>query len=106
MALAMGGVEHQVFPVVTKAEFTDALDQGGFDVILSDSGLPGFVGKAALEIAKGQCPEVPFLFVSGHYSPGEAVRLKGAGAAAAISKSNLKALADAVLAALKIERPA
>jgi hypothetical protein len=102
-ALDEAEIEHQVFYAATKAEFIAALDRGGFDVILSDSNLRGFDGKAALGMAQAKCPEVPFLFVSGHFLPARVDSLIAAGAKAVISKSELKSLTAAMLAALKIK---
>jgi hypothetical protein len=81
-ALAEASIEHQVIHATTKAEFIAALDKGGFDVILSDSRLLGFDGKAALGLAQSKCPEVPFLFVSGHSTATQVDNLIAAGAKA------------------------
>lgn len=81
------------------------LDQGGFDVILCDNSLPGFDGKSALAMAEAKCPEVPFLFVSGHFPAARVDNLIEAGAKAVILKSDLKSLVGVMLAALKIKRP-
>jgi DNA-binding NarL/FixJ family response regulator len=89
----------------TKSSSIAVLDKGGFDVILCDSSLPGFDGKAALAMAQAKCPEAPFLFVSGHFLAARMDGLTPAGAKAVISKSDLKSLVDAMLAALKIKRP-
>jgi DNA-binding NarL/FixJ family response regulator len=90
--------------VTTKAEFTAALDKGGFDVIFSGSSPPGFNGEAALRMAKEKYPEIHFLFVTGHCPATQAASLMAAGAKAVISKSDPKSLVDAMLAALKIKR--
>ncbi len=103
IALARDGIAHQVFPVTTRTEFMAALETGGFDVILSDSKLPGFDGWAAVRMAKARFPEVPFLFVTGYCPPERAASLMAAGANAAVCKSDLESLAKAVMAALKIK---
>src|SRR5438445_12114537 len=46
-------------------QFTAALEEGGFDLIISDYVMPGFPGLAALAMARERCPDIPFLFVSG-----------------------------------------
>jgi CheY-like chemotaxis protein len=51
-ALADAGLDHQVIPATNKAQFTSALKQRGFDVILSDSSLPAFDGQDALRMAR------------------------------------------------------
>ena len=45
------------------------------DVILSDFSLPGFSGENALEIAQKQCPDIPFIFLSGVLGDDAAVEL-------------------------------
>src|SRR5947208_2429829 len=59
------GVTGQIDRVQSKEEFMAALKRGGIDLILSDFSLPAFDGLSALKLARGTCPEVPFLFVSG-----------------------------------------
>src|SRR6184192_2749194 len=55
----------EVVQVSSHATFQNALEQGNFDLVLSDYLIPGFHGLAALAAARGQCPEAPFIFVSG-----------------------------------------
>jgi len=55
--------------IYTEKEFEAALQQGSFDVILSDSQLPGFETLKALTRGREVCPQVPFIFVSGTSSP-------------------------------------
>ena len=105
ITLADAGIDHQMISAQNKAEFTAALDRGGFDIILSDSSLPAFDGQDALRMVKEKCPEIPFLFVTGYCPAERATRLKEAGAKAALCKSDLASLADAVVAALKAKRP-
>jgi signal transduction histidine kinase len=45
--------------------FEHALKQQAYDVILSDSGIPGYDGRAALKFALESRPGVPFIVVSG-----------------------------------------
>ena len=51
--------------VQDEAGFKQALDGGGFDVILSDYQLPEFNGADALDHARRVAPQTPFVFVSG-----------------------------------------
>jgi phosphoserine phosphatase RsbU/P len=105
-SLAEQGLDHQVFPVETKTDFLTALDKGNFDIILSDSRLPKFDGQAALGMAKAKFPDTPFLFVTGHCPESQVSKLMDDGAQAVISKSNLKALAETIVAALKRKKAA
>lgn len=101
--LRRGGLVFRSKRVGTKEEFLEELRHGPPDLILSDHGLPEFDGFSALAMAQSQCPEVPFLFVTG--SMGEAVAiesLKG-GATDYVLKSRLADhLMPAVTRALRL----
>jgi CheY-like chemotaxis protein len=80
----------------TQEMFDAALQKGDFDLILSDSHLPGFDTQSALTMAHERYPHIPFIFVSGTASPnikGDAFRH---GAFDFISKDDLPKLARAV----------
>jgi DNA-binding NtrC family response regulator len=66
--------------VETRAAFVEQLAAFRPDVILSDFHLPGFSGEIALDIAKEQCPQVPFIFWSGVLGDDAAVELIRRGA--------------------------
>jgi len=92
-ALAEHDIPCSMSRVCTQAAFEAAIQQGGFDLILSDSKLPGYDTVSALVLARQRCPDVPFIFVSGSVSPnvkGEAFRH---GASDFISKDDLAKLA-------------
>jgi CheY-like chemotaxis protein len=55
--------------ICTQKEFEAALQRGGFDIVVSDSQLPGFDTLTALARTREVCPTVPFIFVSGTSSP-------------------------------------
>ena len=59
--------------------FVEALNGGGFSLILSDYELPGFSGAHALEVARRLAPETPFVFVSGVIGEDNAVELLKSG---------------------------
>jgi len=64
----------------TQEIFEAALQKGDFDLILSDSQLPGFDTLSALTVAQERYPQIPFIFVSGTASPkikGDAFRRTG-----------------------------
>ena len=103
ITLADAGIDHQMIPAQNKSEFTAALDRG-VDIILSDSSMPAFDGQDALRMVKERCPEIPFFFITGYCPAERATRLKEAGATAALCKSDLASLADAVVAALKAKK--
>lgn len=95
-ALIRDGVTDAVHLAQSRAEFVAALDAGGFDVILSDNKIPGIDGLGALQMARGKFPEIPFLFVSGHFDADGIKKFKAAGATDCVPKSELPALAAAV----------
>jgi PAS domain S-box-containing protein len=66
--------------VATINQYRDALETGGFDLILSDYSLPGFDGLAALSMARNHFPETPFLFLSGTIGEERAVEALKRGA--------------------------
>jgi PAS domain S-box-containing protein len=66
--------------VATAVEYEQALDQGGFDLILSDYSLPGFDGLSALAMARARFPQTPFVFLSGTIGEERAVEALKRGA--------------------------
>src|SRR5262245_49207862 len=63
--LTQSQVACEVENVDTADAFRAALQRQSFDVILSDSGIPGYDGRAALEHAAQARPGTPFIVVSG-----------------------------------------
>ncbi len=94
------GLDCEVRRVVTRAEFTEALEAGGFDAILADYALPSFSGPAALEAARARRPELPFIFLSGTLGDERAVDTLKAGATDYVLKDHLSRLVPVVRRAL------
>jgi PAS domain S-box-containing protein len=94
------GMDCEVRRVVTRAEFTEALEAGGFDVILADYALPSFSGPAALTAARTRHPELPFIFLSGTLGDERAVDTLKAGATDYVLKDHLSRLVPVVRRAL------
>jgi signal transduction histidine kinase/CheY-like chemotaxis protein len=104
LSLARGGLNCDIMPVNSAEAFNAALQRPDFDVILSDSGVPGYDGRDALAAAHSRCPGIPFIVVSGfpqHSSDVEAA----AKPAAAVAKSELGQLAPAIRQALQNATP-
>jgi DNA-binding NtrC family response regulator len=95
-----GGFECDVVVVDNRKDFTTALTQGQFDIILSDFGLGDYDGLAALEFSRKTQPDVPFILVSGTLGEDEAVESLKSGATDYILKGRLIRLAPAVQRAL------
>jgi signal transduction histidine kinase/ActR/RegA family two-component response regulator len=88
-AIERSGFDARITLVQQESEYVRAMERGEVDVILVDSGLPGFSGQEALEIAKRRVPEVPFIFVSGAAEEKQALASLEAGASDFILKGQL-----------------
>ena len=71
------------------------------DIILADYSLPQFDGLSALAIAKEQCPDVPFILVSGAIGEELAIEAIKSGATDYVLKSRLSRLGHTVHRALR-----
>ena len=100
-ALRKAGLNFRSRRVDSRESFLHELEHHLPDVILSDHGVPGFDGFAALAEARHRCPEVPFIFVTG--APGEeaAEETLKSGADDYILKNHLHLLAPAIERALR-----
>jgi signal transduction histidine kinase len=98
--LADGGVVCAASRVDTRDGFRAAL-AGPLDLILADYSLPTFDGAEALQLARRERPEVPFLFVSGAMGEEKAVEALRAGATDYVLKHRLERLAPCVRRALR-----
>lgn len=98
--LCRGGLNSAVRRVETKQEFMAELERHVPDLILSDHGLPAFDGFSALDIARAECPEVPFIFVTGRNDEEEVVEALKRGAIDYVFKERLSRLSPAVHRAL------
>ena len=99
--LRKGGLAFRSKRVGTKDDFLAELKRGPPDLILSDHGLPEFDGFSALAIAQSQCPQVPFLFVTGSMGEEVAIESLKNGAADYVLKNHLSGLVPAVRHALR-----
>ena len=86
--------------VSARAPYARALQEGGFDLILSDFSLPDFNGVEALELARTLAPEAPFIFVSGVVGEEFAIESLKEGATDYVLKQRLERLPSAVKRAL------
>src|SRR5436190_3226821 len=86
--------------VDTKPTYVKALDEGGFDLILSDLAMPAFDGMSALTLARQKRPDVPFIFVSGTLGEEAAIHSLLNGATDYVLKHRFSRLIPAVQRAL------
>jgi PAS domain S-box-containing protein len=95
------GIICAVTRVDTQAAFFASIEQGGFDLILTDYTLPSFDGLSALKIALEKCPDVPFIFVSGTLGEEVAIEALKIGATDYILKQRLSRIGPSVHRALR-----
>ncbi|MBI2946384.1 MAG: PAS domain S-box protein, partial [Verrucomicrobia bacterium] len=99
--LRRGGLQFRCKRVETKESFLEEIHSDPPDVILADHGLPTFDSCTALAIAQDECPQVPFIFVTGAMDAEMAVKTLKGGATDYVLKSHLDQLAPAVKRALQ-----
>jgi PAS domain S-box-containing protein len=95
-SLARADFELSVARVETEAEMRQALERGGWDIVISDYNLPAFCASAALELMHAAGLDLPFILVSSNIGEETAVALMRAGAHDYVMKGNLARLAPAV----------
>jgi len=94
--LRRAGYEPTYDRVETEAGVRAALDQGPWDVVISDFSMPRFSGTDALKLLRERDLETPFIFVSGTIGEDVAVEAMRAGAQDYVTKGNLRRLAPAI----------
>jgi diguanylate cyclase (GGDEF)-like protein/PAS domain S-box-containing protein len=87
--------------VDTAVDYESALASFAPDLILSDYTLPGFDGTEALQIARLQRPDTPFIFVSGTIGEERAIQALKQGAIDYVLKENRARLVPAIERALQ-----
>ncbi|HBU69334.1 MAG TPA: two-component system response regulator [Elusimicrobia bacterium] len=95
-AIKNGGIKADFLRIETKEALLEAISSFCPDIILSDYTLPSFNGRIALEVARANCPEVPFIFVAGTLGEELAIELLKSGATDYILKNKLTKLVPAV----------
>jgi signal transduction histidine kinase len=101
--LCQAGFEPDWKQVETEAAFLEHL-QGGIDLVFSDSSMPKFSGRRALEVLKQRRVEVPFIIVSGTIGEEAAVAAMKLGATDFLLKGQLVRLESVVSRALESSR--
>ena len=82
--------------VGSRDELRDALDAGGWEIILCDYALPGYNALDALELIRQRAPGVPVMVVTGAVGEEAAVECMRAGARDLLLKDRLHRLVPAV----------
>lgn len=99
--LKKGGYNVDFKRVETKEGMTKALESEKWDVIIADYSMPRFSGLGALELARKEAHEIPFILVSGVIGEDVAVEAMKRGAHDYITKGKMKRLVPAVQRELK-----
>ena len=76
----------------TETQLRQAIIDHPPDCILSDYSLPQFDGRAALKIAAAECPNIPFIIVTGALDAVDAVEILKEGATDFVLKDHLERL--------------
>jgi len=95
-ALGRGGFRPDALRVDSAATLRAALDDGEWDVVITDHNLPGFDSTEVLAIVRGHNADLPVIIVSGSIGEDIAVAAMKAGAHDYILKDSLARLAPAI----------
>ena len=102
--LRSAGFEVRADVVVTLEDLARHLRSGGYDVILSDYGMPRATGMDAFAVMKEQGAEIPFILVTGSLGEERAVECLQQGVSDYILKDRLMRLPSAVERTLERKR--
>ena len=105
MKLNIADLPNQITRVQTRDEFSAALQNGHFDLVLADYHLPTYDGVSAFHLAQEKCPRLPFIFVSGAMREKTAIQQLAQGATDYVCKEDLSQLAPAIEHALEHVNP-
>ncbi|TCO77518.1 PAS domain S-box-containing protein [Plasticicumulans lactativorans] len=98
--LRLAGVALEVRVVTDRQAFTDTLQDGWPDIVLTDYRVPRFSGLDALEVRNRLAPDVPLIFVTGSLGDDLAVTTLHRGATDFILKDRMARLPEAIQRAL------
>lgn len=80
LVLTEADLSTDIVLVDSKVEFERALSEGEFDLIISDSSIPGYNGFSALTASATRLPGTPFIILSGTFRKEAAAEALKAGA--------------------------
>ncbi|PYK97307.1 MAG: hypothetical protein DME19_16800 [Verrucomicrobia bacterium] len=99
--LEMNQVVAEVNRVETREQFLNALEGGGYDLIISDYSLPSFDGLRALGLAREHWPAIPFILFSGTIGEEAAIESLRNGATDYVLKQRPERLVPSMRRALR-----
>jgi two-component system, NarL family, sensor histidine kinase UhpB len=91
-----GAYEPAIGRVQNAASMTRALQEKGWDLVISDYDMPGFSGLDALKLVRESRPDLPFIMISGRAGEEFAVEAMRAGADDYVTRSDLSRLPSAI----------
>src|SRR5581483_982375 len=95
------GLSFEVTRVPNRTAYEALLEQGHFDLILCDHGLPGYDGFTALQFARDKRPSTPVIMISGSLDDAQAVESLKNGATDYVLKQRLARLGPAIRRAVR-----
>jgi signal transduction histidine kinase len=98
--LRTDGLTCEIVWVASREAFELAVEQGAYDLVLCDYGIPGYDGEKAIQLAIQYAPSVPVLVLSGALSGEQAVNCLRLGATDYVLKERLERLVPAIANAL------
>ena len=98
--LRKAGLDFTARRVETEAGFRQQLQEFAPDLVLADYSLPGYDGFSALELARRERPQVPFIFVSGTMGEENAIEALQRGAIDYVLKQRFARLGPSARRAL------
>ncbi len=101
MELRRAGYVPNVHRVASGPDFLAALEEGGWDAVVSDHTLPGYGGLDALADLRASGQDIPFILVSGTIGEAVAVEAMRAGAQDYVLKQDLTRLPVAIARELR-----
>jgi CheY-like chemotaxis protein len=99
--LEVAGVGVDIVLVNSQDGFEAALLRESFDLIITDSKVPGYDGMVALRRAREQQPDTPVILISGSVSEEEAAKSLLTGATDYLLKDRLERLVPVVQRAIQ-----
>jgi two-component system cell cycle sensor histidine kinase/response regulator CckA len=96
LELARHGFQVQPRIAESRTEFLTAVQEGTWDIVLSDHSMKGFSSTDALHLLRDHDSDIPFIIVSGTIGEDSAVDAMRAGAHDYVLKHNLRRLGPAV----------
>lgn len=94
--LSEGGYEPQIESVSQRDAFTQALESGDWDIVITDHNIPGLSSTDTLSLVQGTGRDIPVIIISGSTGEEIAVSSMKAGAHDYIMKKDLGRLVPAI----------